>query len=186
MPWRTRVSVHADTDLRAILGHASMLGGRLEIHKMDTQQCAAAVRRAVIDGVIIFVPRPEELRACVKTIQEDREKRPAPSVQSAQDNNPYSTVNQMMGKPPRMPSGLNTPLSDAQPFEYSPDTVGDDVTDLAARGVSAAEEAECDAMYEARMTYCSALSKMYGGDVRTYLACKQQAFADYQACRGYQ
>jgi hypothetical protein len=32
---------------------------------------------------------------------------------------------------------------------------------------------------------CSALSKMYGSDVRTYLACKQQAFSDYQACRGY-
>jgi len=26
---------------------------------------------------------------------------------------------------------------------------------------------------------------MYGNDARTYLACKQQAFQDYQACRGY-
>ncbi|MEM5387047.1 hypothetical protein VSR68_26115 [Paraburkholderia phymatum] len=79
----------------------------------------------------------------------------------------------------------STPLGDAQPFEYSDDTSSGDVQEIAARGVSAAEEAECDAMYKARMTYCSALSKMYGGDARTYLACKDQAFQDYQACRGY-
>jgi hypothetical protein len=57
--------------------------------------------------------------------------------------------------------------------------------DIAARGVSEADEAECDAMYEMRMTYCRGLSQMYGGDPRTYLACKEQAFQDYQACRGY-
>ncbi|WP_240162878.1 MULTISPECIES: hypothetical protein [unclassified Paraburkholderia] len=76
-------------------------------------------------------------------------------------------------------------LGNAQPFSYQPGAISDDVHDIAARGVSAAEEEECDAMYEARMTYCSALSKMYGGDMRTYLACKDQAFQDYQACRGY-
>ncbi|SAK85099.1 hypothetical protein AWB82_05751 [Caballeronia glebae] len=80
----------------------------------------------------------------------------------------------------------SAPLGDASPFEYSEDSLlGDDVTELAARGVSAAQEAECDAMYEARMTYCTALSKMYGGDARTYFTCKEQAFRDYQACRGY-
>jgi len=79
-----------------------------------------------------------------------------------------------------------TPFANAQPFEYATHPSDDgDIIDIAARGVSDAQEAECDAMYEARMTYCSALSKMYGNDARTYLACKQQAFQDYQACRGY-
>lgn len=75
---------------------------------------------------------------------------------------------------------------DAQSFQYlseQPDDRG--IVDLAARGLSASDEAECDALYEVRMTYCSALSKMYGSDARTYLACKQRAFQDYQACRGY-
>ncbi|SMG20933.1 hypothetical protein [Paraburkholderia susongensis] len=79
----------------------------------------------------------------------------------------------------------STSLADAAPFEMGDSVSRGNVLTMAVRGVSEAEEAECDAMYEARMTYCSALSKMYGGDARTYLACKQQAFADYQACRGY-
>lgn len=79
----------------------------------------------------------------------------------------------------------STSLGDAAPFEYSEDAISGDVEEIAARGVSAAEEAECDAMYEARMTCCGLLSKMYGGDMRTLLACKEQAFQDYQACRGY-
>jgi hypothetical protein len=81
--------------------------------------------------------------------------------------------------------GTSTPLGDAQPFQYGQDSPLDDVQNIAARGVSEAEQQECNAMYEARMTYCSALSQMYGGDTRTYLACKDQAFQDYQACRGY-
>ncbi|WP_225034092.1 hypothetical protein [Paraburkholderia sp. XV] len=80
----------------------------------------------------------------------------------------------------------STTFTNSPPFGYEPDQSEDSsVIDIAARGLSEAEEAECDAMYEARMTYCNALSKMYGNDARTYLACKQQAFQDYQACRGY-
>jgi hypothetical protein len=81
--------------------------------------------------------------------------------------------------------GISTPLSNTQPFQYRSFNLDADVTDLAARGLTGAEEAECDAMYEARMIYCNALSKMYGGDTRTYLACKERAFQDYQTCRGY-
>jgi hypothetical protein len=80
---------------------------------------------------------------------------------------------------------LSASLGDARPFEYRPEAIGDDLAEIAARGPGNAEEAECEAMYEARMTYCRALSKMYGGDARTWLACKEQAFRDYQACRGY-
>jgi hypothetical protein len=79
---------------------------------------------------------------------------------------------------------VSTPLGDAQPFEYSGDTLGDDVQELTARGVSEAEEAECEAIYEAEMTACSAAGSMYQ-DPRTYALCKQRAFDNYQACRGY-
>lgn len=79
-----------------------------------------------------------------------------------------------------------TSFANTPPFGYAPDQSNDSsAIEIAARGLSEAEEAECDAMYETRMTYCNALSKMYGNDARTYLACKQQAFQDYQTCRGY-
>ena len=48
------------------------------------------------------------------------------------DQNPYATVQQMMGKPPRVPGGLSMPLGDAQPFEYTPGAVSGDVEELAA------------------------------------------------------
>ncbi|CAM2181692.1 conserved hypothetical protein [Paraburkholderia sacchari] len=78
----------------------------------------------------------------------------------------------------------STLLGDAQPFEYMSDGLSDDVTELAARGVSGAEEAECDAIYDAEMTACSAAGAMYQ-DPRIYALCAQRAFANYQACRGY-
>jgi hypothetical protein len=81
--------------------------------------------------------------------------------------------------------GTSTLLGDAQPFEYAPNALSGDVMDIAARGVSEAHEAECDALYEMRMTYCRGLSAMSGGDPRTYAACSEQAFRDYQTCRGY-
>jgi hypothetical protein len=91
----------------------------------------------------------------------------------------------MLGSPygnsPRTPQNFGGD----QPLQYAEGATGDNVQHIAVRGVSAADEAECDAMYEARMKYCSALSTMYGRDMRTYLACKEQAFQDYQACRGY-
>ncbi|WP_052409639.1 hypothetical protein [Paraburkholderia oxyphila] len=80
--------------------------------------------------------------------------------------------------------GDSTPLGDAQPFEYIPDTLSDDVTELVARGVSEAEEAECDAIYDAEMMACSAAGAIYR-DPRTYALCKQRAFQNYQTCRGY-
>ncbi|NIF78358.1 hypothetical protein F3J20_13335 [Paraburkholderia sp. Cy-641] len=75
-------------------------------------------------------------------------------------------------------------LGRAQSFTYQPDAIGEDVQDVAARGVSAAEEAECDAIYHEEMTACSAAGAMYR-DPRTYALCAQRAFANYQTCRGY-
>ena len=150
---------------------------------MRTEEVAQAVLRAVQDGDLIFVPEWDALRACVKAIQEDRQKRPAPAAQQ-HDRNPYATVQQMMGKPPRMPSGLNTPLADAQPFNYQPDDLSDDVTDIAARGVSAAEDAECFAQYERDLDLCEALGGPMGG-ARGIALCKQNAFDNFQQFRGY-
>ncbi|MFD1558056.1 hypothetical protein ACFSHT_20905 [Paraburkholderia silviterrae] len=76
------------------------------------------------------------------------------------------------------------PLGDAQPFEYRPAKLSDDATELAARGLTGTEEAECDAIYDAEMIACSAAAAMYR-DPRTYALCKQRAFQNYQACRGY-
>ncbi|WP_269083095.1 PAAR domain-containing protein [Robbsia andropogonis] len=59
------------------------------------------------------------------------------------------------------------------------------VQQLAARGVSEQQEAECHAQYDADMVSCQAYRAMYGGNVRVYALCKQRAFENYQQCRGY-
>ncbi|WP_322094578.1 hypothetical protein [Paraburkholderia bannensis] len=78
----------------------------------------------------------------------------------------------------------STPLGDAQPFEYSGDSANSNVTDLAARGVSEEDEAECFAQYEEDMEMCGAGSATYGSPAY-YTECSQRAFSRYQQCRGY-
>ncbi|MEX3693329.1 hypothetical protein AB3X91_19330 [Paraburkholderia sp. BR14263] len=78
----------------------------------------------------------------------------------------------------------STPLGDAQPFEYSEDAPGADVQELAARGVSEADEGECYAQFERELDECGLYSAMTK-DPYTYVACKAQAFANYNQCRGY-
>ncbi|QGZ57005.1 hypothetical protein [Paraburkholderia acidiphila] len=82
------------------------------------------------------------------------------------------------------PGANLTPLGDAQPFAYQPDYLSDDVTQVAARGVSAADEADCFAMYETEMQECDFARAIYQ-DPRTYSLCAQRAFSNYQTCRGY-
>ena len=53
-------------------------------------------------------------------------------MQRQQDQNPLAMVNQMMGKPPRMPANLNSPLGDAQAFAYTTDNLSGEVEQLAA------------------------------------------------------
>ncbi|PVX74643.1 hypothetical protein [Paraburkholderia unamae] len=136
------LSVASDGDLRAVLGKIDVFGGEWtrgqQLH--DLRDLWDAVFRAVREGGLIFVPEREDLRACVKAIQEDREKRPAHGAQRPQDRSPYSTVEQMMGKPPRMPQNPakpswmtgSTPLGDAEPFGFTPDAAGGDTLELAA------------------------------------------------------
>jgi hypothetical protein len=127
------LSMASDNDLRAVLGKIDMFGGGWTRGQPldNSRQLWDAVLRAVRESALIFVPEREDLRACVKAIQEDRKKRPAPLAQRPQDTNPYATVQQMMAKPPRLPSGLSTPLGDAQSFVYLPDMPDGDVDDVA-------------------------------------------------------
>jgi hypothetical protein len=74
--------------------------------------------------------------------------------------------------------------SDAQPFEYSENSPADGVQDLAARGVSEADEADCFAQYQRDMAECHAYRMAMGG-ARFMDACSQRAFMKYQQCRGY-
>jgi hypothetical protein len=82
------------------------------------------------------------------------------------------------------PSGDSTPLGSAQPFAYTEDPANGDVFDIAARGVSKAQEAECFAEYEARLEQCKLYAAM-SGDPYTYVSCKANAFRLYNQCRGY-
>lgn len=173
-----------DTDMRAVLGKLSLPGGYRPIHQMNTPQVLEAVRDALIDGELIFVPEEDDLRACVKAIQEDRPKRPAPRVQSQQDNNPYATVQQMMGKPPRIPCGRDTPLSDAQPFEYLPDTVGNAEQDAASFLLSHEEKEECMEKWLEDQDICWSIGKAMGG-YGTVQACIDRARYNYNICMGF-
>ncbi|WP_240158995.1 hypothetical protein [Burkholderia sp. Ax-1724] len=74
---------------------------------------------------------------------------------------------------------------DEQPFQYVEGTTGRDVQQIVARGVSAAEEAECDAQYALEMELCNVNRAMAGGDFRAWKKCSDDAFSNYQACRGY-
>lgn len=114
-----------DIDLRSVVNRASPVGGHWPFQAMGTSQLTQAVRRAVIDGVLVFVPRPEELRACVEAIEASRYRR---SVwrSPAQENrfDPRQEAQRMMGRPPRTPSP-DTPLSNAQPFDWEPEAPSD-------------------------------------------------------------
>lgn len=81
-------------------------------------------------------------------------------------------------------SDTSTLFGDAQPFEYFDDSGGGSVMDLAARGVSETDEAECFSQYERDMDLCRALGGPMGGS-RGQALCEKNAFDNYQQCRGY-
>ncbi|MCA8016145.1 hypothetical protein [Burkholderia vietnamiensis] len=78
----------------------------------------------------------------------------------------------------------STPLGDAAPFELGSNAPSGDVLDLAARGLSEADEGECFAQYERDLEECNFYAGMTGQSY-TFVACKAQAFARYNQCRGY-
>ena len=80
--------------------------------------------------------------------------------------------------------GKATPLSDAEPFEYSEESPPGNAIEIAARGVSEADEAECLADYELDLQMCDVARATFQ-DLRTLALCKARAFAKYQTCRGF-
>lgn len=86
---------------------------------------------------------------------------------------------------PASSSGGTTALA-AAPFASVGDntTASSDAMQLAARGVSEEDEAECHAQYEADMEACNMARAMYKSPAY-FLSCSQRAFQRYQQCRGY-
>ncbi|AOJ13138.1 PAAR domain-containing protein [Burkholderia vietnamiensis] len=78
----------------------------------------------------------------------------------------------------------STLLGDAEPLTYREGPVIGNAQELAARGVSAAQEAECFEQYEFDLKECEFYSAMTQ-DRYTFIACKAQAFTKYNQCRGY-
>jgi len=78
----------------------------------------------------------------------------------------------------------STPLGDAEPFELGESTLSDDVMEIAARGVSEGQEADCYAEYERALDLCTAVAGPMSGE-RGLALCRANAFDNYQQCRGY-
>ncbi|MEX3957672.1 hypothetical protein [Trinickia sp. EG282A] len=77
-----------------------------------------------------------------------------------------------------------TPLGNAEAFDVGRAFKSEDSANIAARGISEADEAECYEQYERDMEECTAYRAAMGG-ARFMDACSQRAFMNYQQCRGY-
>ncbi|WP_260437731.1 hypothetical protein [Burkholderia stagnalis] len=84
-----------------------------------------------------------------------------------------------------MASGLvdATPLGNAAPFSLDDSPLGDPLK-MAARVVNEGLEADCLEKYERDIELCNRLAKVMGG-MAGLAVCKQNAFMDYQECRGF-
>jgi len=71
-----------------------------------------------------------------------------------------------------------TPLGDVQPFQYTPDTIGD-AEQEAGVFLTPAEEMECEAQYEGAMGQCSAYWAMSSS---SWGMCKERAMQRYAQC----
>ncbi|CAI9009075.1 MULTISPECIES: hypothetical protein [Burkholderia] len=79
---------------------------------------------------------------------------------------------------------VGTPFGDAAPFLPRDLPLRDDSLNLAARRPNEGLEAGCMEKYEAAIELCNRLAKVMGGLAGLAL-CKQNAFMDYQECRGF-
>jgi len=77
-----------------------------------------------------------------------------------------------------------TPLSDAASFLLRHSPLRDDSLNLAARRPNEGLEASCMEKYETAIELCNRLAKVMGSLAGLAL-CKQNAFMDYQECRGF-
>ena len=174
-----------DHDVRALLGR---LDDYRPIWQMNTRQVTEAVLDAVKNGSLIFVPEHQDLRTCVKAIQEDRRMRTAPAAPSPQSDMP-SPDHVVYENSPRASRKVDTPsyslgtktlLGDATPFEYGEHSpVGEAVQQDAGVFLTPAEEAECELQYNFDMVECGAYAAM---DKSAWGMCKERAMNRYANC----
>ncbi|NRO99359.1 hypothetical protein GWC77_26100 [Paraburkholderia sp. NMBU_R16] len=77
-----------------------------------------------------------------------------------------------------------TPLGEGELFALGASRTSDNLMSISGRAVSEEHEAECFEQYERDLDMCHALGSPMGG-ARGLALCKQQAFINYQQCRGY-
>jgi len=75
-----------DHDLRGALSRSDECFHPL--WKMDTKAVARALYEAVKDGDLVYLPPADELRACVRAIERDRQKRAGPNPPRMQSDGP--------------------------------------------------------------------------------------------------
>jgi len=88
-----------DHDLRAALSRSEECFHAL--WKMDTRQVAQALYEAVIEGDLVYLPPADELRACVRAIEGDRQKRAPPNPPRMQSDGPLPSEVLYGRAPPR-------------------------------------------------------------------------------------
>jgi hypothetical protein len=77
-----------------------------------------------------------------------------------------------------------TPLGDAPPFELDEGILSGEAVDIAVRGVSPAEQAECMYLWERDMDLCYSVGKAMGG-YPGIQACVEKARYNYNICMGF-
>ncbi|PVX85025.1 hypothetical protein C7402_104268 [Paraburkholderia unamae] len=175
----------SESELRSVLGR---IGGFHGERLYGIPDLCSAVREAVKRGALVFVPSREDLRACVKAIQEVKQRHAAAAPAPQGDRlNPRAEAARMMGKTPRMPQNPvrpswmtePTPLSDAQSFAYMPDSIAGDLEQDAGVFLTPAEEADCEAGLHADLAECSAYAAM---DKSYWWACHARSMQRYSNC----
>jgi hypothetical protein len=111
---------HPSHELRGMLGRS---GNRFRMKTMDNRQVAKALYNEVKDGNLLFVPELDPMRKCVEAIRKQREKGARQAPANAQESADTDVAKVHHDK------GLRAPrhLSNAQPFEYTPDAPNGDV-----------------------------------------------------------
>jgi hypothetical protein len=129
----------SEFDLRAVLGRINYHHGSMYA-PFGMNEVVQTVLEEIQKGNLIFVPLNEDLRVCVKAIQEDRQRQAASRQSSRPDRfDSGAAARQMYRKPPRVPQNLDAPLysssagsfGDAQPFEYQPHVPDGEIFNLA-------------------------------------------------------
>ncbi|WP_322787810.1 hypothetical protein [Paraburkholderia ferrariae] len=116
---------HPSHELRDMLGRS---GNRFHMKTMDNHQVAKALYNEVKDGNLLFVPERDPIRKCVEAIRKQREKGTRQAPADAQGPADADVAKVLHDNSPRVPQNL----SNAQPFEYTPDAMSGDTEELAA------------------------------------------------------